>query len=184
MTWVLASLAAQKVLLLLASHTLFLYLVGVLGVSALLLLFFGSPQARNLLFRCFLVVVFVRFALGFAVALNSGADYLFLEQQVQQNDREIEQFQSRIMSIDADANADSDDIRDSVIEFWQSLSLDELNYTRTGYRTGGLLDVHFVTDEDLRKGSSYAVKIGAVTDPARPLPLRSAVPGLEELTGR
>ena len=127
MTWVLASLAAQKVLLLLASHTLFLYLVGVLGVSALLLLFFGSPQARNLLFRCFLVVVFVRFALGFAVALNSGVDYLFLEQQVQQNDREIEQFQSRIMSIDADANADSDDIRDSVIEFWQSLSLDELN---------------------------------------------------------
>jgi len=127
MTWVLASLAAQKVLLLLASHSLFLYLVGVLGVSALLLLFFGSPYARNLLFRCFLVVVFVRFALGFAVVLNSGADYLFLDQYVQENDREIEQFRSRIMSIDAGENADSDDIRDFVMEFWQSLSLDELN---------------------------------------------------------
>jgi hypothetical protein len=127
MTWVLASLAAQKVLLVLASHRLFLYLVAVLGASALLLLFYGGPAARNLLFRCFLVVVFVRFALGFAVALNSGADYLFLDQQVQQNDREIEKFQSRILRIDTNATADSDDVRDSVIEFWKGLSLAELN---------------------------------------------------------
>ena len=127
MTWVLASLAAQKVLLLLASHTMFLYLVAVLGASALLLLYFGPGAARNLAMRFFLVVVFVRFALGLAVALNSGADYLFLEQQLQANDREIEQFQSNIMRIDESATADSDDIRDSVIEFWSSLSIAELN---------------------------------------------------------
>ena len=48
MTWVLASLAAQKVLLLLASHELFLYLVAVLGISALLLLFYGQPRAQSL----------------------------------------------------------------------------------------------------------------------------------------
>jgi hypothetical protein len=127
MTWVLASLAAQKVLLLLASHPLFLYLVAVLGVSALLLLYFGGAPARNLVFRCFLVVAFVRFALGMAVALNSGADYLFLDQQLQANDREIEQFQSKMMRIDTSATADSDDLRDSVIEFWRGLSLAELN---------------------------------------------------------
>jgi hypothetical protein len=127
MTWVLASLAAQKVLLLLASHSLFLYLVAVLGIATLLVFYFGNPTARNLLFRCFLVVVFVRFALGLAVALNSGADYLFLDQQLQANDREIEQFQSRIMRIDANATADSDEVRDSVIDFWKSLSLAELN---------------------------------------------------------
>ena len=127
MTWVLASLAAQKVLLLLASHTLFLYLVGVLGISTLLLLYFGRAPARDLVLRCFLVVVFVRFSLGLAVALNSGADYLFLQQQLQANDREVEQFQSSIMRLDADSTADSDDIRDSVIEFWRGLSLAELN---------------------------------------------------------
>jgi len=125
MTWVLGSLAAQKVLLLLASHQLFLYLVAVLGVSALLLLYFGSAQARSLVFRCFLVVAFVRFALGLAVALNSGADYLFLQQQLESNNQQIEQFQSNILRVDA--NADSDDLRDSVISFWRSLSLDELN---------------------------------------------------------
>jgi len=125
MTWVLASLAAQKVLLLLASHQLFLYLVAVLGVSALLLLYFGAAPARGLVFRCFLVVAFVRFALGLAVALNSGADYLFLQQQLESNNEQIEQFQANILRIDSDA--DSDDIRESVIAFWRSLSLDELN---------------------------------------------------------
>ena len=56
------------------------------------------------------------------------------------------------------------------LEGW-SLCLDEINYLRTGYRTGGLLDVHIVTDEDIEQKTSYAVKIGAVTDAARPLAL-------------
>jgi predicted nucleotidyltransferase len=59
------------------------------------------------------------------------------------------------------------------LEGW-SLSLDEMNYLRTGYRTGGLLDVHIVTDEDIEKKSSFAVKIGAVTDAARPLPMKTS----------
>lgn len=53
-----------------------------------------------------------------------------------------------------------------------SKSLDEVNYLQTGYRTGGLLDVHIVTDEDIANRTSYASKIDAVTDAARPLPLR------------
>ncbi|MBN2445470.1 MAG: pyruvate, phosphate dikinase, partial [Phycisphaerae bacterium] len=55
-------------------------------------------------------------------------------------------------------------------EGW-SISLSEANYLRTGYRTDGLLDVHMITDEDIAKRTSYAVKIGAVTDAARELPL-------------
>jgi predicted nucleotidyltransferase len=54
-----------------------------------------------------------------------------------------------------------------------SRSLAEVNYLRTGYKSDGLLDVHFVTDEDIAKHESYASKIGAVTDPARPLQLGS-----------
>lgn len=51
-----------------------------------------------------------------------------------------------------------------------SHALAEMNYLRTGYRSDGLLDVHLVTDEDIARRSSFAVKIGAVTDAARPLP--------------
>ncbi len=55
------------------------------------------------------------------------------------------------------------------LEGW-SAALAEMNYLRTGYRTDGLLDVHFVTDEDIQNRSSYAVKIGAVTDAAKQIP--------------
>jgi predicted nucleotidyltransferase len=54
------------------------------------------------------------------------------------------------------------------LEGW-SLSLSQINYERTGLRTPGLLDVHIVTDKDIKDRSSFAVKIGAVTDAARPL---------------
>jgi hypothetical protein len=52
-----------------------------------------------------------------------------------------------------------------------SRSLAEANYLRTGYQSDGLLDIHYVTDDEIRKQTSYAAKIGAVTDAARPLRL-------------
>ena len=66
--------------------------------------------------------------------------------------------------------ANERDMLNTWLHGW-SLCLDEVNYLRTGYRTGGLLDVHIVTDADIEKKTSYAVKIGAVTDAARPLSL-------------
>ncbi|MBU0560553.1 MAG: pyruvate, phosphate dikinase [Bacteroidetes bacterium] len=50
-----------------------------------------------------------------------------------------------------------------------SCCLSEMNYLRTGYRTDGLLDIHYITDEDIANKTSYAIKIGAVTDAAKPL---------------
>ncbi len=52
-----------------------------------------------------------------------------------------------------------------------SLCLAEMNYLRTGYKSSGLLDVHYVTDDDIAARTSYACKIGAITDAARELPL-------------
>ena len=56
------------------------------------------------------------------------------------------------------------------LEGW-SCCLSELNFLRTGYRTKGLLDVHLITDSDILARSSFAVKIDAITDPARKLPM-------------
>ena len=58
------------------------------------------------------------------------------------------------------------------LEGW-SLTLAELHSQRTGYKSDGLLNVHLVTDEDIKNKTSYAVKIGAVTDAAKLLPLRT-----------
>jgi pyruvate, water dikinase len=52
-----------------------------------------------------------------------------------------------------------------------SQCLAEMNYLRTGYKSDGLLDIHLITNEDIKKKTSYAVKIGAITDAARPLPM-------------
>ncbi len=56
------------------------------------------------------------------------------------------------------------------LEGW-SLCLGEIVRQRTGYKTDGLLDVHVITDEDIDKKTSWASKIGAVSDAARRLPL-------------
>lgn len=50
-----------------------------------------------------------------------------------------------------------------------SQSLAEANYLKTGYRSEGLLDVHYITDQDIKEKTSFAIKIGAITDPAYPL---------------
>ncbi len=60
------------------------------------------------------------------------------------------------------------------LEGW-SCCLSELNFLRTGYRTDGLLDVHFISDKDILERSSYAIKIDAITDAARRLPMRGEV---------
>ena len=64
------------------------------------------------------------------------------------------------------------------LEGW-SRCLSEINFLRTGYRTEGLLDVQFITDADIAARSSYAVKIDAITDPARKLPMKEALSALK-----
>ncbi|MEW6508608.1 MAG: PEP/pyruvate-binding domain-containing protein [Bacteroidota bacterium] len=70
-----------------------------------------------------------------------------------------------------DKNRCNTDLLLAWFEGW-SLCLSEMNYLRTGYKSEGLLDIHFVTDDDVKNRNSYASKIGAVTDAARPLRLK------------
>ncbi|MFH2036128.1 MAG: nucleotidyltransferase domain-containing protein, partial [Candidatus Zixiibacteriota bacterium] len=57
------------------------------------------------------------------------------------------------------------------LEGW-SLCLDEMNYLRTGFQSDGLLDVQFITDEDISQKTSFAAMIDAITDRARQIPLK------------
>jgi len=60
---------------------------------------------------------------------------------------------------------------ESWLKGW-NCSLCETNYLQTGYRSEKLLDVHFVTDEDIANKTSWAMKINATTDAARSLPMK------------
>jgi len=56
------------------------------------------------------------------------------------------------------------------LELWfegWSLALAEMNYLRTGYKRKTLLDIRFITNEDISRQTGFAAKIGAATDPAR-----------------
>ncbi len=59
------------------------------------------------------------------------------------------------------------------LEGW-SRCLAEINFLRTGCRSDSLLDVHLVSDEDIEKRSSFALKFDATSDAARKLPMRRA----------
>lgn len=50
-----------------------------------------------------------------------------------------------------------------------SRSLARINYLQTGYEAEQLLDIHIVTDEDIRNGDPFAVHISSPVDPAEPL---------------
>jgi predicted nucleotidyltransferase len=76
--------------------------------------------------------------------------------------------------IDLLVHVRADDAQRRQLEAWLdgwSRSLAETNYLRTGHELPGLLDVHFITDDDIARRTSFAAKIGAVTDPARELQL-------------
>ncbi len=53
-----------------------------------------------------------------------------------------------------------------------SMALSQMNYLKTGYQSNGLLDVHYVTDQDIKDKTSYAVKIDSIYDPVLPLRIR------------
>jgi hypothetical protein len=54
------------------------------------------------------------------------------------------------------------------LEGW-SFCLSEMNYQKTGFISNGLLDIHIITDEDIRQKTSYAVMIGSLDNSARPV---------------
>lgn len=70
-----------------------------------------------------------------------------------------------------DGNEAQKDRLNNWLQGW-SLALSEINYLKTGYKTDGLLDIHYVTDQDIKDKTSFAVKINSVMEPALPLRIR------------
>lgn len=77
--------------------------------------------------------------------------------------------------IDLLAHSDGDTERNEDFRNWiegWGMCLDEMNYWKTGYHSlDSLIDLHIVTDNDIRKRNSYAIMINALTDRAYPIKL-------------
>jgi len=72
--------------------------------------------------------------------------------------------------INFSGNSDQQRDLNNWLEGW-SLSLDEVNFMRTGYKAGGLLDVHYVSDDDLTDIKVLAEKLHLPIDGLKQLPL-------------
>jgi predicted nucleotidyltransferase len=58
------------------------------------------------------------------------------------------------------------------MEGW-GLCLNEMNFMKSGYRSNdSLIDLHIITDKDIKKNDSYACLITAVSDRARPVKIK------------
>ena len=56
------------------------------------------------------------------------------------------------------------------LEGW-SLCLDEMNFMRTGYKAGGILDIHFVTDDELAEPAQIESRLNIKIDEMKIMPL-------------
>ena len=77
--------------------------------------------------------------------------------------------------IDVIVHIEGDPEKEKILMSWLDgwgKCLSELNYLKTGYKIEPMLDIHIITDEDVKNKTSFAVKIGAITDAARELPLK------------
>lgn len=77
--------------------------------------------------------------------------------------------------IDLIVHIDTEKCNKIVLNHWfegWGLALSEMNYLKTGYRADNLLDIHYITDEDVRNKSDYAQKIFSSTDNARQLKMK------------
>lgn len=78
--------------------------------------------------------------------------------------------------IDLLIHFDGTDEQKEKLDVWLSgwsKALAEINYLKTGYKSQGLLDIHYITDKDIEERNSYAVKINSVEDPAYPLKVKT-----------
>ena len=76
--------------------------------------------------------------------------------------------------IDLIAHVEATDDQIALLKTWirgWSLCLSEMNFLKTGYRTDGLIDLHIVTDEDIKHQTPFATKITAISDRARKIPI-------------
>jgi hypothetical protein len=75
--------------------------------------------------------------------------------------------------IDVMIHVESSPEKNNLLRTWMEgwgLGLAEMNYARTGYYVkDGLIDLHLVTDEDIRHKNSFASMIGSLHNSARPV---------------
>lgn len=101
----IGSLIIQMVLLEVVSDYFFKFALTVSGLALMASFFLGSMTMRRLLFKSFLLLAFVRFALVMTVALNDIVSYRFIEDRIITDTASLQDLQSAIEIIEGGIEA-------------------------------------------------------------------------------
>ena len=126
----LGSLAVQKILLALVSHTMFNTLLTILAAATGLSLLAGNQRLLAILLRSFLVIAFFRFSLGLVVTANAWVDANFLDKADRQRHIAMESFQNELREVDM-LSKKQDDLEADIISL--TVRLDQLAVQRSEY---------------------------------------------------
>jgi hypothetical protein len=105
----LGSLALQKLLLGIVSHSIFNALLSLLAVGAAFTLLRRQEGLYPLFLKVFLITAFLRFSLGLVVLANSWVDSHFLAEDDQRRHIAMEAFQGELREVSALAGASTQD---------------------------------------------------------------------------
>jgi len=109
MTVALSSLVMQKILLGIAANKIFSSVLTLFGVIS----FFGLMQkdsAKYLFaFKFFMILVIIRFSLGFVVLGNSTVDHMFLSTQIERNSATLGEFKDTLNEVQLGSNLSEKD---------------------------------------------------------------------------
>lgn len=97
----LGSLALQKILLSVVSHTLFNALLTLLAAAAALALWRRDERLYPILFKSFAIAAFLRLSLGVVVLANGWVDYQFLEENDRVRHAAMTEFQGELRQASA-----------------------------------------------------------------------------------
>lgn len=107
----IGAIAAQKVLLVMVSHSVFNYLLTAIAVLTAWVYAVRHPFWLEPLAKAFVIAVFVRFALAIVVIGNYWVDYAFLQQVDQQRHEDMKTFQSELRSVEQTVSLGEDFFR-------------------------------------------------------------------------
>ncbi len=96
MTIALASLAAQKLLLVISGQNAFLHILLASGIALLLCIRLQKPMLFQWMLKFFMVTVFLRFTMVLVLGLNAVVDRGFLWHETDKHDQSVQVFQSEI----------------------------------------------------------------------------------------
>lgn len=158
----LGSLALQKILLTVVSHTIFNVLLSIAAACTGITLLMNRPNLLRTCLKLFLIVAFLRFSLGLVVLANTWVDHTFLDKADKSRHLAMEEFRGELREIDTRRQGQQE-AASAVAEIQFAINKNENIYTK-GQSTLSSADSRISTSKEnvnslIEKADSFCMNV-------------------------